>query len=175
MKEVWKEYNEHYSISNLGNVRNNHNGKLLHPHMDKSTGYYYVTLSYGKTKVLSIHRLVAELFIPNDGNLREVDHIDCDKSHNSVGNLRWVTSSQNKLYAIESGIWENNKKHWFSDRKPIIAKDINTGEEMEFISINQAERYFNSKHITDVLKNKRSQTKGHTFRYKGGDAYANHR
>lgn len=41
---------------------------------------------------------------------------------------------------------------------------------MQFDSISDAERYFDSRHITDVLKGKRSHAKGyHFFYFEGGD------
>lgn len=176
MKEIWKKYNEYYEVSNLGNVRNAINGRIKRQRIDKKHGYCYVTLGYGdKIVSASVHRMVAKVFIPNPDELREVDHIDCNKQNNRVDNLRWVSSSTNKLYAIDNHLYDNNKKHWFGERAPIIATDLTTGEELEFISINQAERALGTKHITDVLKGKRNQAKGYTFRYKGGDAYANHR
>lgn len=60
-----------------------------------SLGYLQVKIS---AKSYKVHRLVAQTFIPNPQNLPEVDHIDRDKSNNSVQNLRWcdhVTNCRN--------------------------------------------------------------------------------
>jgi hypothetical protein len=51
----------------------------------------------GKTKTFLLHRLVAENFIANPLGLPEVDHKDRDKTNNHVGNLKWVTVSENNL------------------------------------------------------------------------------
>jgi len=48
-----------------------------------------------KKKVYSVHRLVAETFIPNPDNKPVVDHIDKDRRNNMVNNLRWVTAKEN--------------------------------------------------------------------------------
>ena len=55
--------------------------------------YLAVTIPYRKD--CSIHRLVAEAFIPNPLGLRDVDHIDGNKSNNRVENLRWVSHKEN--------------------------------------------------------------------------------
>ena len=60
-------------------------------------GYHFVNLYLnGKHYQRKIHRLVAEAFIPNPDNKREVDHIDNNKSNNDVSNLRWVTHKENQ-------------------------------------------------------------------------------
>lgn len=42
-----------------------------------------------------VHRLVAELFIPNPNNLPEVDHLDGNRMNPSKDNLEWVTHEEN--------------------------------------------------------------------------------
>ena len=57
-------------------------------------GYLLVGVS-GSRKTVFVHRLVAEAFIPNPLGLRDVDHIDGNKSNNRVENLRWVSHKEN--------------------------------------------------------------------------------
>ena len=57
-----------------------------------SKGYMTVGIGY---KMLKVHRLVAEAFIPNPNNKPQVDHITRDKTDNRVENLRWATPSEN--------------------------------------------------------------------------------
>ena len=52
-----------------------------------------------KTYNRLVHRLVAETFIPNDKNLKEVDHIDGNTQNNNVTNLQWVSPQQNTAKA----------------------------------------------------------------------------
>lgn len=71
------------------------NGRLL-----KGTnvgGYRRVTYAeqHSNNTQKYIHRLVAELFLPNPLNLPQVNHIDGDKTNNNVSNLEWCTSLQN--------------------------------------------------------------------------------
>ena len=68
-------------------------------------GYYRVTLyKNNKPTHCPIHRLVAESFIPNPGNKPTVNHIDGDKSNNSVQNLEWCTHSENSKHAFDHGL-----------------------------------------------------------------------
>ena len=73
---------------------------------------------------------------------------------------------ENTTFSISN--YGNVKKR----KKKIIAKSIETMEVIQFNSVADAERYFNTRHITDVLKGKRNQAKGYHFSYLegGGDA-----
>lgn len=98
-------YDGKYTIDEDGNVSNNH-GKTLRPTQDKD-GYLVVGLYHAnKRHWHSIHRLVAMAFIPNPDNLPEINHIDEDKTNNSVKNLEWCDRVYNVNYgsAIERRI-----------------------------------------------------------------------
>ena len=86
---------DNYEISNLGNVRNTDTGRVFKPCKNRD-GYLHVCLSKnGTQKDFRIHRLIALYFIPNPDNLREIDHIDRNKTNNSISNLRWISKSNN--------------------------------------------------------------------------------
>ena len=105
MNEVWKSvkgYESLYEVSNMGRVRNA-KGKILSP-QKRQHGYLCVQL-HGKgghatrnMKTFSIHRLVAEAFIPNPNGLEEVNHLDEDKANNMVDNLEWINHADNTNY-----------------------------------------------------------------------------
>ena len=98
MKEIWKDikdYNGFYQVSDKGRVRNK-NGKILKSWFKNRYLYKDIILTKnGKRKHHLIHRLVAEAFIPNSDNLKEINHINGIRFWNSVENLEWVTSKQN--------------------------------------------------------------------------------
>ena len=102
MEEVWKwatGYEGLYELSSLGRIRRN--GKILKCHKNKKTGYMYVCLSKnGICKFKTVHRLLAETFIPNIENKPCVDHIDGSRDNNSIDNLRWCTAKENCNYPI---------------------------------------------------------------------------
>ncbi len=90
---------DNYSVSNFGNVRNNKTDRILKQSID-THGYYKVSLCKDKkNKTCKVHRLVAEAFIQNPDNKRNVDHIDNNRLNNHVENLRWATIKENSQNA----------------------------------------------------------------------------
>lgn len=62
----------------------------------KSSGYVDTSLhKNGEALQKSVHRLVAQAFIPNPENKRCVNHIDNNPTNNHVSNLEWVTYKEN--------------------------------------------------------------------------------
>lgn len=71
-------------------------------------GYYDVGLQQdGKWKKHLVHRLVAQAFIPNPLGLPCVNHIDRDRSNNSVPNLEWCDDSYNAQHGWNGGTREH--------------------------------------------------------------------
>lgn len=105
-EEIWADisgYEGKYQVSNLGRVKSlnySHTCKeKILKHKKNRYGYLTVNLcSNGKLKMFSIHRLVAQSFIPNTNNLPEVNHKDENKENNCVENLEWSTRKYNLCY-----------------------------------------------------------------------------
>jgi hypothetical protein len=99
MQEVlWRSLRDapKYKVANNGYVMGP-SGKMLKPWMLNKYPHISLVNDKGKQVNKSIHRLVAIYFIPNKGNLREVDHKDGDRSNNHWLNLRWATRQQNRF------------------------------------------------------------------------------
>lgn len=108
MEEIWKDiegYGGTFQVSNLGRVKTlnyQHRGieRVLKP-KKHNKGYLQIQLIKGDiNKTFTIHRLVAEAFIPNPNNLPYVNHKDEDKTNNNADNLEWCDSKYNVRYSM---------------------------------------------------------------------------
>lgn len=119
MVEIWKDikgYEDNYIISNCGNIKSKKTNKNVY--FSNSKNYKRVLLSKnGKAKGYSVHRLVAQNFIPNPNNYPCVNHLDCDKTNNRVDNLQWCTYKQNNNHK------NHNLKRYITNSINIIKKD----------------------------------------------------
>lgn len=115
--EEWRPIKDYpnYLVSNLGNIMSlNFNKtriqKILTPLLLNNYPSVILWNKDGK-KTFYIHRLVAQEFIPNIENKKEIDHINQNKQDCRVNNLRWYTSSENKLNRTLSKISNINQKN----------------------------------------------------------------
>lgn len=85
--------------------------KILKQKLSIRTGYLYISLTdlNGNRKTYLSHRIIAQTFLPNTENKKEVNHKDTVKTNNRVGNLEWVTSAENNKHAINCGLRPNKK------------------------------------------------------------------
>lgn len=63
----------------------------------------------GKRVDKFIHRLMAEIFLPNPRGLPWVNHIDTNRANNDLSNLEWCTPADNNNYTFETGHVKRNK------------------------------------------------------------------
>lgn len=155
-------------VSSEGRVRSNmRDGRVLKQQLDNK-GYHRISVTIKRRNMhFKVHRLVATAFIPNPLSLPQVNHIDGDKSNNKAANLEWVTNIQNAHHAMESGLWGNvlSASCRTNEQRmtPIYSVNCKTGETKRFDSVSAAERFFGTRHISDVLNGKRSKAAGHRF------------
>lgn len=146
-----------YEVTTEGDVFNQ-KGLKLKPEISNA-GYLRVSLSndHVKHKKMSVHRLVAEAFIPNPDNLPQVDHKNEIKTDNRVSNLRWCTPLENLRH---SRVIEKASKAKFTK-----VKCITTGE--VFDSIKEADETYNLFHsnIVACCKGRRNKSGGMEWEY----------
>lgn len=169
--EIWKYIegtNGLLEVSSEGRIRSNmRDGRILKLQADNK-GYLRVRVTIHREKrQYKIHRAVAGAFLPNPHGLPQVNHIDGDKTNNCVSNLEWVSNDDNAHHAMKAGLWENvftaSSKTNEERKTPVCSLDVCTGEVRCFESVSEAERYFNSRHISDVLNGKREKAAGQRF------------
>ena len=103
--EIWKDvvgYEGLYAVSSLGRVKSIRNNKIRAQYVNN--GYLTLNFYNDNCKHFTVHRLVAQAFIPNPENKPQVNHIDCDIENNRVSNLEWVFAFENVRHAIENNL-----------------------------------------------------------------------
>lgn len=116
--EVWKDVPElPYEVSRSGIVRRKEGSAFKHKNKDcvrpylNNKGYSCINLwNKGKCYKYPVHRLIAQLYIPNPNNLPEVNHIDGNPLNNAIDNLEWCTHQYNMQHAWDTGLHINSDK-----------------------------------------------------------------
>jgi len=111
--EEWRPvvgFESWYEVSSLGRVRRTRTGSgtrvglILRPALDKD-GYAFVYLCRESTrKFHRVSRMVAAAFLGPAPIGHQVNHKNGVKIDNQVGNLEWVTRSENRLHAFATGL-----------------------------------------------------------------------
>lgn len=117
---IWKDipgFEGRYQVSDEGEIRSLdrpvrtksesyciRKGKVLKP-QNTWDGYYTIGMydDSGKYYIRLLHRVVAEVFIPNPNNYPVINHLDCNPHNNHVDNLEWTTVQGNTLHAVANG------------------------------------------------------------------------
>lgn len=170
---VWKEiagFEGLYEISNFGQVRNN-KGELLKHGIKRTncTCYKNVRLwKDGKYHNKYVHRLIAEAFIPNPGNLPFINHKDEDGTNNSIDNLEWCTREYNVNYGTARTRQAKKIRGRVSEkRKPIIQYSLGGDVVAYHLSITLAANEIggSTSAISQVCNGKRKTYKGFLWKY----------
>lgn len=196
MKEIWKDIKDYeglYQVSTFGRVKSlpktyidsmgrhsQRKEKLMSLRISSRTGYPTVNLSKcNMTKTHSVHRLVAEAFIPNPKNLPCINHKDESRDNNRVENLEWCTYQYNNTYgtAIER---RNESLRRYFDTHEVIGHEGKSSHIIqfslsgdiirEFRSIDEAERELKlgkSSGVSACCNKKLKTAYGFVWRFKG--------
>lgn len=115
-----------------------------------NVGYYQVSFRInGKRKYVRVHRLIAETYLPNPLNYKQVNHKDGNKLNNNINNLEWCTNSYNTQESYDKGLYHSQHRC-----NPIVAIHKITKDKYEFKSIRECadKLHLNRKTITNILK-----------------------
>lgn len=181
--EIWKpvrDFEDLYEVSNLARVRST---EITQERISKN-GYFYIyhrrmkLLSYFTTNKgyiavhlykdskqfnKSLHRLVAEAFVPNPDNLPEINHKDENKANNLPSNLEWSSRSYNINYGT------GNERRVRTTSHSIEQLTLDGKHIAYYKSLSEAERMSNGKiskqSISQVLKGKNKTAGRYLWRY----------
>lgn len=179
MSEEWRDiegFENLYQVSNKGNVRSlgrtiltNRNGtpyyksypaKLKKLSKD-SDGYYQTTLSIdGKNKTYKVHRLVAQVFVPNPNDLPMINHKDEDKTNNCVENLEWCDAKYNSNYGTATMRRANKRS-----KKVMMLKDGNVIAIYPSLAEMSRLTGFSAGEVSQCCNGKLEQGYGYTWKY----------
>lgn len=173
--EIWKDikgYDGIYQVSNCGRVkslpRKLWNGKGFFISKMKilsishnPDGYATVQLNYkNHYQECTVHRLVAEAFIPNPNKYPVINHKNEIKDDNRVCNLEWCTHAYNASYGTVT--MRRRKKL----SKPLVGIPIKGGDVVSFLSSVEASKNgFNGHHIIECCNGKRKTHKGYHWHW----------
>ena len=181
--EIWKDvfgFEGLYQVSNLGKVRSldrlaNFNGGIglrkgrVLKLGNNNDGYLQVALSKdGKQTTFVVHRLVYEAFNGKIPEGMQVNHIDEDKTNNSIENLNVMTSSENINWGTGNERRAKSMINHKSLSKPIIQYSL-TGEKLaEYESLSDAKRKLtiNQGNISSALNGRYKTAGGYIWKYK---------
>lgn len=90
-----------YPKKNSGGHGSQHDGKFLSAAL---FGRGYLRVQLGRIRGGTVHRFVAETFIPNPKKHPTVNHKNGIKTDNRISNLEWVSYSENNLHAYRHGL-----------------------------------------------------------------------
>ena len=101
---------ENYLVFEDGRVLNTLKDRLIKPSLNEN-GYLYVSLwRNNKSKSKTLHRLVAEAFIPNPLDKPIVNHKDANRANPHKDNLEWMTQSENIAHGYWLGTMSQKRK-----------------------------------------------------------------
>jgi hypothetical protein len=158
--EIWKNVNigettvDNYQVSSLGRFKNA-KGVIMENYKPHHSGYIFVRVNKEKYQ---LHRLVAFTFIVNPHSKPVVNHIDGNKTNNSVVNLEWVTVQENNQHNHNAGLIRvfTRKIGQYNLEETFIK---------EYASIVEAKRETKISSIKEVLHKRQNTAGGFIWKY----------
>lgn len=174
MYKQWKQIVDFpkYEVSNYGEIRHIATGYIKSQRKDLF-GYMVVALSIAnkKVKLVKVHRLVAQAFIPNPDNKPQVNHIDGDKTNNCIENLEWATAKENIQHCYRVLGYKGShygKLGKDNEQARIVLQIKNNQIIAEFYGLREAAESVNKgcSHIGECCLGRRKSAYGYKWKYK---------
>lgn len=147
-KETWKQvpkYFGKYQVSDLGRVKD-YTGRIMKDYAHPR-GYRTITFTFNKKpKTVTIHRLVASLFLDNPDEKPQINHLNGIKTDNRATNLEWCTAQENIEHAMENGLYKKVQRRYtpsISKLKPDDVLYIRDMYERNIMNVSELSDRFN--------------------------------
>lgn len=159
----------YYEIYDDGRIYSLLTNKFLKHHVS-ANNYLQVRLKniYGKFIDILVHRLVAELFVPNPNNLPEVNHLDENPLNPHFKNLEWCNHKYNINYGnhIKKSC-DTRMEIQYSWKTPILQYDLDGNLIKEWNSQKEAARAgYHQGNISDCVRGNRKTANGYIWKFK---------
>lgn len=177
----WKKIKnfDDYSVSPDGRVKRDsisqgtQGGEISIQHNKKTGTCFVIIYKDGQPQHKSIHRLVAEAYIPNPDNKPEINHIDGNRSNNFVTNLEWCTPSENIKHSHDQ--LDRNYTAYGSNNgnsKSVTQYSLNGLQLNVYGSTSEAERHLKIPYtnIAKCARGERKSAGGFIWRYEEKEA-----
>ena len=159
-----------YVCDEEGNVYSLKNGKIrkLKPCLNKD-GYLHFNICKDGKQVAHprVHRFVWECIKGAIPDGYHVDHLDFNRSNNSIENLKAIPSSENQARLSKDGRKRQVEATKKANSQPVLQLDKQGNLIAEFPSASEAARQLgcNRCHISECCKGKLRKTGGFIWRY----------
>lgn len=166
--EIWlptTEFPNHYDVSSFGRVRNK-KGHIMAQETHKTYCKRVRLWVDGKKFSKSVHRLVANAFLPNPEDKPEVNHIDGDRCNNKLSNLEWSTKEENMKHAVDTGLIDNpfGKDARNSKFKTYVYDLLGNLLHITYGNEELAQLGFDYRNVHAVITGKQKTHRKHTFK-----------
>lgn len=176
MQVVDLKYDDRYKLTDNGIVIRKQtidSRKRVYP--EKIMKHYIGTSGYQSVCVRGIryfvHRILAEHFIPNPENKKEVNHKNGIRSDFRLENLEWVTRTENQIHSWKElgrvATWQGKTGHQNKRAKRVNQYDVDGNFITQHGSLNEAGKALNyhPESIGQAIRKKGGYYKGITFTY----------
>lgn len=111
-----------------------------------------------------VHRLIAEVFLPDYYDKPQVNHIDGNKTNNAVTNLEMATNSENQIHAYKNKLEKPAKQ----SRVEQYNIDGNYIQTFEYVRDASKQLGIDESSIIKCCRNKRKTAGNYIWKYADG-------